>query len=216
MCSDRRIDRLRAGIQLAMRLCRLALPVLVLSLALVAPAVAGEQAVQVIDYDFSPKAVQIQPGDTVRWDFAGDAQHSATSSKGQPERWDSGIVDKGGVYSHTFTKPGRFQYICLPHREFMKGVVQVGEDTVPVSYAGTKTSVRGKRAATRYELLEAASVTAVLRGPKRARIDVKRAEVGKGSVAWGKKLPVGRYRGTLSFVDDFDKKSVKQVSFKIR
>jgi plastocyanin len=199
-----------------MRIRRLVAPVLVLTFGLAAPATAGEQAVQAIDYDFSPKTVQIQPGDTVKWDFSGDSEHSATSSKGQQERWDSGIVDKGATYSHTFTKPGRFQYICLPHREYMKGVVQVGEDTVPVSYEGAKTSVRGKRATTRYELLEAASVSGVVRGPKKLRVEVKRAEAGKGSVGWGKQLPAGRYKGALTFVDDFDKKSVKQISFRIR
>ncbi len=125
------------------------------------------------------------------------------------------MVDQGATYSHTFTKPGRFEYVCLPHREFMKGVIQVGQDTVAVSYKGAKTSVRGRKATTRYQLLEAASVTAVARGPKKLRVTVKRAEAGKGSVAWGKKLPAGRYKGTLTFVDDFDKKSVKQVGFRM-
>jgi plastocyanin len=201
-----------------MRVLGLLAPALVLTFGLAAPAVAGEQAVQAIDYEFMPAQLQVQPGDSVTWSFSGDAEHTATSVGGQQERWDSGIVEKGAVYSHTFTKPGRYEYICLPHRDYMKGVVQVGEDSVPVSVKGrAKTTVRGTRATTRFELLEPVRVTAVVRGPKRKklRVEIKRAETGKDSVAWGRKLKDGRYKGSISFVDDFDKKSTKQVSFKI-
>lgn len=202
-----------------MRIRRLLPPVLVLALGLAAPAVAGEQAVQVVDYDFAPKTLEIQPGDSVTWNFTGDSSHSATSVKGQPESFDSGVVDKGAVYSHTFTKPGRYQYICLPHREFMKGTVQVGEDTVPVSFKGAKTTVKGKRATTRFQLLEAVAITGKLTGPTKKRkstVTVKRTEAGKGSLAWSKrKLKPGSYKGTITFVDDFDKKSVKKVAFTI-
>ena len=202
-----------------MRMRRLISPVLVLTLGLAAPAAAGEQAVDAIDYDFMPKALQVLPGDTVTWSFSGDAEHTATSTKGQAERWDSGIVAKGGTYSHTFTKPGRFSYICLPHRSFMKGTVQVGEDTVAVTYEGVKTSVRAKKATTRFELLEAATVSGKVTGPKKKKkltVALKRTEAGKAKLGWSKKkLAPGSYKGTLTFVDDFQKKSSKKVSFKI-
>ncbi|HEY6780535.1 MAG TPA: plastocyanin/azurin family copper-binding protein [Thermoleophilaceae bacterium] len=202
-----------------MRIRRLLPPVLVLTLGLAAPAVAGEQTVAAVDYEFMPKTLEVQPGDTVTWSFTGDAEHSATSVKGQQESWDSGVVDKGAAYSHTFTKPGRYQYICLPHREYMKGTVQVGEDSVPVSYKGAKTTVRGKRATTRFQLLEAAAISGKLTGPKKKKlptVTVKRAEAGASRLAWSKKkLAPGSYKGTITFVDDFDKKSIKKVSFKI-
>ncbi len=191
---------------------------LALTLGLAAPAAAGEQAVDVIDYDFMPKALQVQPGDTVTWSFSGDAEHTATSVKGQAESWDSDIVAKGGSYSHTFTKPGRFAYVCLPHRSFMKGTVQVGEDTVAVTYEGVKTSVRAKKATTRFELLEAARVSGKVTGPKKKKLtaSLARTEAGTAKLGWSKKkLAPGAYKGTLTFVDDFQKKSTKKVSFKI-
>lgn len=201
-----------------MRMRRLSLPVLVLTLGLAAPAAAGEQAVDVIDYDFMPKALQIQPGDTVTWTFSGDAEHTTTSSSGQAERWDSGIVAKGTSFSHTFAKPGRFSYVCLPHRSFMKGTVQVGEDTVPATVEVVKTTVRRKRATTRFELLEPATVSGKVTGPKKKKLfaALRRTEPGRAKVAWSKKkLPPGVYKGALTFTDDFQKKSTKKVSFRI-
>ena len=60
-------------------------------------------------------------GDTVTWSNAGPTPHSATASDGS---FDTGILDKGGSGSHTFTQAGTFAYICTPH-PYMKGTVVV-------------------------------------------------------------------------------------------
>lgn len=198
-----------------MRILRVLPPVLLLTLGLAAPATAGEVAVQAVDYAFMPKTLKVAPGDNVTWTFAGESEHTATSVRGQAESFSSGLKTAGGTYSHTFTKPGKYQYICLPHRFTMKGTVQVGEDTVAHSFTKVSTTVRGKRATSRLTLLEDATVTAVVNAPKQRRVSLAKEEPGKVKIAWGEGLKPGRYKATITAVDDFDVKTVKKVAFKI-
>lgn len=183
----------------------------VLVLGLAAPAVAGDVPVQAIDYEFGPRTLQIAPGDSVTWAFSGTAEHTATSEKGQAESWSSGLKSTGETYSHTFTKPGRFQYLCLPHRFSMKGTVVVGIDPFAKSF-GTVTT---KGVTSRFELRETATVTAVITAPKRHRVFTAEREAGRIKVAWGKGLKAGTYKGTITAVDDFDVKTVKKLRFTV-
>jgi plastocyanin len=65
----------------------------------------------------------INVGDTVVWNFASaTATHTTTSDTGV---WDSGNVNPGGSYSHTFTQAGSFPYHCNVHPTQMKGTVIV-------------------------------------------------------------------------------------------
>ncbi len=63
----------------------------------------------------------VNVGDTVTWSNSGPTAHSATANDGS---FDTGIMNKGGSGSHTFTQAGTFSYICTPH-PFMKGTVTV-------------------------------------------------------------------------------------------
>jgi plastocyanin len=38
--------------------------------------------------------------------------------------WDSGLIEPGATWQHTFEKPGTYAFHCTPH-PFMKGVVTV-------------------------------------------------------------------------------------------
>jgi plastocyanin len=82
---------------------------------------AASTGVTISDFKFSPSDVTVNVGDTVTWSNSGPAPHSATATDGS---FDTGILDKGGSGSHTFSKPGTFSYICTPH-PFMKGTVTV-------------------------------------------------------------------------------------------
>src|SRR5947208_8204684 len=68
------------------------------------------------DLVFSPSSVTIHPGDTVRWTW-GASFHSSTS--GVPGAadgiWDSGILNQGDTFTHTFSSAGDFPYFCIPH-----------------------------------------------------------------------------------------------------
>lgn len=105
---------------------------------------------------FDPVGLRIGPGDTVRW-IQVNGYHSVTAyhpANGDrelriPERaqpWDSGMLlaeypAKGSTFEHTFTVPGVYDYLCMPHEAAgMVGRIVVGEPaagpaTRPFGYA---------------------------------------------------------------------------------
>ena len=64
-----------------------------------------------------------------------------------------------------FNTPGRYQYFCTPHKDFMKGVIEVGTDAVVDSLDNFKSKRTGKRVKLSFLLNEAATVTYTLKGP---------------------------------------------------
>ena len=191
---------------------------LLVSLAVAAPASAAEQLVNVVDFEFQPKRVQVNPGDTVTWTFT-DPGHTTTADRGQAESWNSGPAANpaGDRFSHTFRNPGRYSYICIPHGSFMTGLVQVGRDEFPKSQRSFRQTRRGNSITMRFRLVEPAKVTAKLRGPTRRTITRRRGRLApkRHSIKF-EGLRDGRYRGTVTFVDDFKKKSVVRTSTVIR
>jgi plastocyanin len=185
---------------------------LLLSLAAAAPASAAERLVNVIDFEFQPKNFQVDPGDTVTWTFT-DGGHTTTADPGQAESWNSGPAANpaGFRFSHTFKHPGRYSYICIPHGSFMTGVVQVGRDRFPKSQRSFKQTRRGNSITISFRLVEPAKVTVKLRGPSRRTATRRRLEPGRHSIKLSR-LRAGRYRSTVTFQDDFKKKSVARAS----
>jgi plastocyanin len=186
----------------------------VLAIALAAPAAAADRSVEVPDFEFAPRTVQIEPGDTVTWNFAGPSEHTATSARSERfVRFDSRLKREGETYARTFDEPGRFNYICTPH-PFMRGVVQVGSDEV--SRTLRSRGVRGGRRSVTYSvrMLEDAVYTWKLSGPTR--------RTARGTLRTGNRrvsvrgLRPGRYRGVFTAVDAFDKKSTTRQSFVVR
>lgn len=72
--------------------------------------------------DYTPNVLMVPIGATVTWtnDDPGIA-HSVTAVDGS---FDSGMFNTGESFSHTFDKPGEFEYFCTPH-PWMRGKVQV-------------------------------------------------------------------------------------------
>jgi len=201
-----------------MGLKRLALPLAVLfALLPAAPAAAFDWNTNVIDFEFQPKERKIAVGESVTWQFQ-KAGHTSTSVGGQPDSWNSissGTNDAGTSYTHVFNTPGRYQYICIPHRDFMKGVIEVGTDTVVDSVSKFRSKRSGKRVKISFVLNEAATVRYSLKGP--VRRDVKRGRMAAGAHSFTvKRLRRGTYRGVLTVVDDFDKKITPRNFFVIR
>ena len=65
---------------------------------------------------FSPSSITINPGDTVRWTWAATFHSSTSGIPGMPNGiWDSGILNQGATFSHTFNSTGSFPYYCTPH-----------------------------------------------------------------------------------------------------
>lgn len=90
--------------------------------------------VEVSDFTFSPRSIQIQPGDTVRWVMRGsDRTHTVTARDGS---FDSGAVftSGGAFFERRFDTAGRtHEYWCSSHRNccMMQGSVRVGQDAPP-------------------------------------------------------------------------------------
>ena len=70
---------------------------------------------------FGPKRIEISAGGTVTWTNNDPLVHTITADDGS---WDSGPIEPGKSWSHTFTQPGQFAFHCTPH-PFMKSVVVV-------------------------------------------------------------------------------------------
>jgi alcohol dehydrogenase (cytochrome c) len=65
------------------------------------------------EYSYGPSRVRIKAGTTLKFINVGDLPHTATSL--EQGTWDTGALAKGGISSITFSQPGNYYYICLPH-----------------------------------------------------------------------------------------------------
>ena len=75
------------------------------------------------DNFFAPSSITIGVGETVTWSNVGQVIHTVTANDGS---FDSGDLDPGQGFSHTFTQSGTFAYYCVPHQFVgMKGTVTV-------------------------------------------------------------------------------------------
>jgi plastocyanin len=200
-----------------MRPHRLLLPLtVILALGSASPAAAVDLPVEVVDYDFLPAERKVAVGDTVIWSFT-NGGHTTTAVRGQADKWNSGPAtsEAGTTYQKTFNTPGRFQYICIPHASFMKGTIEVGEDAERDTVDKFKGTRRGDNIKISFKLNEAATVTYKVKGASRRTVERGRLDPGRHSFRV-RNLRDGRYRGTLTLVDDFDKKATRKNSFVIR
>lgn len=92
------------------------------------PAAPGAGAVEgktvkagMRNFAFTPAKLEIGAGTTVAWTNNDQMAHSVTADDGA---WDSGLIEPGATWQHTFEKPGTYAFHCTPH-PFMKGVVTV-------------------------------------------------------------------------------------------
>jgi plastocyanin len=189
---------------------------LLLALAAPAPASAAEVEITATDFRFSPTPRTIGVGDTVIWSFQASG-HTTTAARGQAERWNSGpsTTPAGQTFRHTFNRPGRFQYFCIPHQGFMRGTIQVGTDQVRDTVDAFRAARSGSSVRVSFELNEPATVTFRLRGAERRTVRRGRLAAGRHSFRV-RGLDAGSYRSTLALADDFDKKASAQKSFVVR
>ena len=71
-------------------------------------------------YRFDPKTIQVDAGATVTWRNEDNFTHTV-----KVEGHDDRKVGRGESTSVTFTKPGRYEYVCTLHSHDMEGVVIV-------------------------------------------------------------------------------------------
>lgn len=70
---------------------------------------------------FAPATITIDVGTTVTWRNSDQVVHTVTAKNGS---FNSGNIRPGQTWSRTFTRAGRFEYLCTPH-PFMTAVVIV-------------------------------------------------------------------------------------------
>jgi plastocyanin len=110
----------------------LAAALLALSLATAAPAAptaapsgpAADATVHIANFAFRPPTVKIHTGQTVLFVNDDNDAHTVTA---KDKSFDSGGLDTHDSWTHTFTKPGTYEYFCALH-PYMKAVVVVSGD----------------------------------------------------------------------------------------
>ncbi|HEX6992715.1 MAG TPA: PQQ-dependent sugar dehydrogenase [Gammaproteobacteria bacterium] len=124
---------------------RLPLGAVVSVLAIAVPVAGSAQTpASVVEmtsaFRFAPETVEIPLGGTVEWRNVSNVVHTVTadpalaadptfvSLPAGASTFDSGAIGPGGVFTQTFTVPGRYDYFCVPHQGFgMRGTVIVVE-----------------------------------------------------------------------------------------
>ena len=81
---------------------------------------AGELAVEIKNFAFSPAEISIVKGSKVTWTNNDAAPHTITSAG----NFDSGTLQKGESYSKVFDVAGTYEYNCAIHTS-MKGKLVV-------------------------------------------------------------------------------------------
>jgi plastocyanin len=96
------------------------------SIRLDSPAIGTVGAlVAMQDFRFQPQELRVPRGTRVTWVYCeppGIDPHTTTSDTGL---WDAEFTSSVDSFSRVFDQAGRFEYHCIPHASFMRGVVIV-------------------------------------------------------------------------------------------
>ena len=78
------------------------------------PVVSDDASVtvDVVDNDYEPRHLTVNPGTEVTWRFEGDLPHNVTDEAGG---FASDTVGKGAEYARVFDDPGEYHYYCTLH-----------------------------------------------------------------------------------------------------
>jgi plastocyanin len=86
-----------------------------------AGAAEGGTPVEMRAMAFAPTRIEVAAGTTVAWTNRDQLVHTVTADDGS---WDSGPIESGATWRHTFAQPGTYTFHCTPH-PFMTAVVVV-------------------------------------------------------------------------------------------
>lgn len=83
-------------------------------------ASAEAQQIEMGDDVFQPALLTVPAGAKVTWVNKGSKAHTVVSND---KLFDSGLVNVGGEFSHTFDAPGTYSYHCAPHAKMIGQIV---------------------------------------------------------------------------------------------
>src|ERR1700722_13549397 len=101
-----------------------ALPELAAAGAAAVTAAASPATVDIDNFAFTPRALTVTAGTTVTWKNEDDSPHRIGDKNGT---FKSAALDTDDTFSHTFTVPGEYAYICTIH-PYMAGTIIVKSD----------------------------------------------------------------------------------------
>ncbi|HLG94562.1 MAG TPA: plastocyanin/azurin family copper-binding protein [candidate division Zixibacteria bacterium] len=87
---------------------------------------AKTDTVRMQDFQFVPKILVVNPGDTVVWKSVQECCLAHTSTRSLTSSWNSGPVPLNGTFQRAFTESGSYEYFCDSHRT----IGMVGQITV--------------------------------------------------------------------------------------
>lgn len=73
---------------------------------------AAVPSIEIRQHQYQPSALTVSVGSTVTWVNHDEDVHTVTSSN---EAFTSRGIDTDETFSHTFMKPGTYQYFCRLH-----------------------------------------------------------------------------------------------------
>ena len=117
----RRYIALLLGAVAATALLAAALPELTAAGEAVVAAAASPATVQIDNFAFAPPTLTVTAGTTVTWKNEDDSPHRIGDKNGT---FKSAALDTDDTFSHTFTAPGEYPYICTIH-PYMVGKIIV-------------------------------------------------------------------------------------------
>jgi plastocyanin len=196
-----------------------------------AAAAAAPAAVSVTIGDdfFRPGDVTVAQGGTVTWSNTGDP-HTATADDGT---FDSGNLNGGDSFRHTFRNAGDYPYVCLYHDD-MRGTVHVTPATASrpavrvVSFGPTPLRLAGaRRVRAVYRVGEASRLRATVQDLRPRRTvrtwPVRRMRsAGRTRYAWdgkndrGRNVRPGRYRMGLKVTNSAGLSRTVWTAFRVR
>jgi amicyanin len=77
--------------------------------------------IDIVNFGFTPSELTVKAGTTIRWTNKGYVPHTVDFTDGAVN---SGVLNNGNQFTHTFNAPGTYPYICHIH-PFMHGTVVV-------------------------------------------------------------------------------------------
>ena len=103
-----------------------------------APPASVDQTVEMGLTSFMPETIRITQGQTVQWRNTSVNEHTVTADPALvanpanvelppgAETFHSGGLEPGATWQKTFSVPGTYRYVCLPHEQLgMTGTIVV-------------------------------------------------------------------------------------------